>query len=248
MTEDAGSETSWKAPYMSYETLTNFYEKKIGANPLPPRIDAYFLDNYAGSIRPLLLATLKTTGMIGEANEVLEPLRIAARGTEARKRVLREWGLRFYATQIELAHQHATAQMLWESFSRHKISGSTLRKAVVFYLALAADVDLPVSVHFRAPKAQTVKLKRPSAQRMAEARAETSEDEDEPGHVPPIRAAGEQRTVSLGAAGTVTISVDVRWLDLSDETSTTLRRLVRELTALGGTGDGPASPLDEAEV
>lgn len=240
MTEDAGAGGSWKAPYMSYETLTNFFEKKIGTNPLPPRIDTHFLDNYAGSVRPQIIATLKTIGMLGENNEVLEPLRIAAQGADSRKKVLREWGQGFYSVQIELAGNHGTAQMLWETFSKHKYSGSTLRKAVVFYLALSEEVGLPVSAHFRAPKAVIVKSKPGGRSKPA---VEDVTDDDEGTHDVSRRGgAGEERVIELGDAGTVTINVDVRWLDLPDETFVKLRRLVRELTDLSqaSAGDQPA--------
>ena len=43
---------------------------------------------------------------------------------------------------------------------------------------------------------------------------------------------GETKTIVLGDAGTVTINVDVRWLDLPDETFTALRRGIRSLEAL----------------
>ncbi len=49
----------WKAPYVAYSTLVNFIDQKCGGNPLPPRIDRSFLDNYSGSVQPLLLGTLK---------------------------------------------------------------------------------------------------------------------------------------------------------------------------------------------
>ena len=43
--------------------------------------------------------------------------------------------------------------MLWESFSEHGFNGSTLRRAVIFYLALSQDLGLPLSPHFKSPKA-----------------------------------------------------------------------------------------------
>lgn len=231
MTNEASeSNESWKAPYLSYETLTNFFEKKLGGNPTPPRIDTHFLDNYAGSVRPLLIATLKTIGMLDDKNEVLEPMRVAARSADSRKAVLRAWAQDFYREQLELADRHATAQMLWESFSKRGFNGSTLRRAVLFYLALVQDVDLPNSTFFKAPKAPASTSPRGRRQ---------SEDKPPPGdqhqdEQPVVRkpGAGEQRIIHLGDAGTVTVNVDVRWLDLPDDTFTKLRQLIRELASL----------------
>ncbi len=247
MTEDASAAGAWKAPYLSYETLTNFFEKKIGSHPLPPRIDAHFLDNYAGSVRPLLISTLRTMGMLGEHNEVLEPLRIAAQGPDARKKVIREWAQDFYVEQLDLAEKHGTAQMLWQSFGRHKYSGSTLRKAVVFYLSLSEDVGLPRSAHFKAPKAPPLPGNR-RQQPLRSSVAEMETREEVSGTAPPAgrhASTGEERVIPLGEAGTVTINVDVRWLDLPDETFSELRRLIRDLTALG---DGHPSAPTEQEV
>jgi len=234
--EDEQPQEPWKAPYMSYETLSNFLDKKIGENPIPPRIDTYFLDNYAGSVRPLLIATLKTIGMIDENNHVLEPMRTAARSPESRKAVLKAWAEPFYPRQIALGEQHATAQMLWESFSKRGFNGSTLRRAVLFYLALAKDVELPVSVHFKAPKAST-----PSSR--SRNRVDQGEGRDTGNHArrdpPPRNAAPEEREIHLGEAGTVTVLVDVRWLDLPDAKFTKLRQIIRELEALEDAGQAP---------
>jgi hypothetical protein len=228
---------TWRPPYMSYETLTNFFDKKIGDNPVPPRIDTQFLDNYAGSVRPLLITALKTMGMLDDTNGVLEPLHEAARGTAQRKAVFRTWATDFYADQIALAARHATAQMLWESFSkRGGVSGSTLRRAVIFYLALANDVGLPVSAHFKAPKASSSGPRPSRPPVLRPSRSETTElqlDDD----APDMTTTAEQRDVKLGTAGTVSIIVNVRWLDLSDDQFTKLRKLIKDIEALGESGD-----------
>jgi hypothetical protein len=228
---------AWRPPYMSYETLTNFFDKKIGDNPVPPRIDTYFLDNYAGSVRPLLITALKTMGMLDDNNVVLEPLHEAARGAGDRKAVFEAWATDFYADQIALARQHATAQMLWESFSkRGGVSGSTLRRAVIFYLALAKDVGLPVSAHFKAPKASSSGPRPSRTPVLRPSRTVVTEPPFDDG-VPDMTTAPEQRDVKLGTAGTVSVIVNVRWLDLSDDQFTKLRKLIKDIEALGESGD-----------
>jgi hypothetical protein len=47
---------------------------------------------------------------------------------------------------------------------------------------------------------------------------------------------GERRDISLGDAGSVTIIVDVRWLDLPDEQFAALRKLIKDIEALGASG------------
>lgn len=234
--EDARAEEPWKAPYVSYETVSNFLDKKIGESPIPPRIDTYFLDNYAGSVRPLLIATLKTLGMIDENNNVLEPMRVAARSPDSRRAVLKAWASQFYPEQVALGEQHATAQMLWESFGKRGFHGSTLRRAVLFYLALAKDVKLPISAHFKAPKA-TGSSSRMAPRRGDAAASRTQEHDGKRQPDEPLSGvtASEKREINLGAAGTVHVLVNVRWLDLPDEKFTKLREIIRDFEALEDT-------------
>jgi hypothetical protein len=242
----------WKAPYISYETLVNFLDKKLGANPVPPRIDRGFLDNYAGSVQPLLLGTLRTIGFIDDNNTVQDSLRYAVTNVGLRKEALRSWAESYYAEQLDLAKQTATAQMLHESFSRHKYTGSTLRKAVVFFLALCDDVGLPKSPHFKpprqvpAPAASTRKTRR-SGKTDAGAAAAGMASGMTSGNPGPAGAA-ERKTVSFGPAGTVTIEVNVRWLDLPDKTFQGLRKVVQDLAALEaevGTAGPDDTPVAE---
>jgi hypothetical protein len=234
--EDSGQD-SWRAPYMSYATLANFLDTKISGGAVPPRIDTGFLDNYAGSVRPLLLATLKTIGMINDDGLVQESLREAVRSPDARKAVLRGWATQFYAEQIKLANQNATAAMLWETFAKHGFNGSTLRRGVIFYLGLSEDLELPKSAYFKAPKAPPSEArKRPGrggrgeqdssegAQDHAVGEAATPRDDEATGT--------ERRTIHLGSAGTVEVIVKVRWLDLPDDKFAKLRKLIKDIEAL----------------
>jgi hypothetical protein len=234
----------WPAPYSGYETLANFFDKKIGDAPVPPRVDRHFLDNYAGSVRPVLIATLKTMGMLDENNLVLEPLREAVRGGgDVRKMLFRGWAEDFYAEQIVLGQQHATAQMLWESFTKRSgYTGSTLRRAVLFYLALAKDVGLPISAHFKAPKAAPSSPKPPRLQSHPANPEKPAAHDD---HISQDGAKPEQRDVTLGSAGTVSITVSVRWLDLTDDQFTKLRKLIKDIEALGEPSDdgGTSAPV-----
>ena len=154
MTEGGAGQDSWHDPYLPYATLTNFLDNKVGGGAVPPRIDRTFLESYSGSVRPLILAALKTIGMIDNEGKVLPSLREAVRNPpQSRQAVLRSWAEQFYSRQIDLAKENDTAQMLWESFSDRGFNGSTLRRAVIFYLALSEDLGLPLSPHFKSPKA-----------------------------------------------------------------------------------------------
>jgi hypothetical protein len=240
------AQSEWKAPYIAYSTLVNFIDQKCGANPLPPRIDRSFLDNYSGSVQPLLLGTLRTVGLIGEDNQVLQPLRDAARSPQARKGVLREWAEGFYKEQLGLAEEHATTDMLQHSFARHKYTGSTLRKAVVFFLSLTDDLGLPKSPHFKPPR-QLAGQARPRTRRVSppppEAAAPTSGDVREPDK-------WDTLTVHLKSGGTVTLMVDVNPLMLKGEERKFFYTLVDHLDGYqqaAASSDAQSTPSDGLE-
>lgn len=228
-----------RPPYISYTTLTQFVDIKLGGEMLPPRIDRGFLDTYAGSVQAQLLQALRVMGLIAEDGRVQEPLRLAARHPSERKQVFRAWAESFYVRQQELAKYNGTAQMLHESFAPSKYTGSTLRKAIVFYLTLADDVGLKKSPHFKPPRQS-------GAQRARKQAAPTPAPLPEVQPIVPSRplgaGVGEQKTISLGEAGTVTITVDVRWLDLPMDTFTKLRAAINQLDALARQPGGADKP------
>lgn len=212
----------WRPPYVPYATLVGFIDNKLGTNPLPPRIDRGFLDTYAGSVQAMLLSTLRLMGFIGEDGLVLEPLKTATRSPALRKRVFKDWAEKFYAEQQALARQNATAQMLHESFGRHRLSGSTLRKAIVFYLALVDELGMERSPHFKAPR-QVTAASRPRK------RPDPVILEVEP---TPSSTHGETLVVDLSPAGRVTVNVDVKWLQLPMDTFSELRSILGQLENL----------------
>jgi hypothetical protein len=223
MTADAQA-TEAKPPYISYTTLTSFIDNKLADGPLPPRIDRGFLDSYAGTVQAQLLQTLRQMDLIHEDGTVKPLLQAAAKHPNERKVIFKAWAERFYAKQQELAEDTATAQMLWESFAWAKYQGSTLRKAVVFYLALVEDVGLKKSRYFKPPR-QIVKSS-------AGADRNRKVDPPPPADQRPPHLQGEQKVVVLGDAGTVTVFVDVRWLDLPVDVFTKLRTVIGDLESL----------------
>lgn len=240
MADDSANQHEWKPPYVAYTTLVGLIDNKLGTNPLPPRIDRGFLDSYAGSVQAMLLSTLRVMGLIDDQGNVLEPLRAATQQPGLRKSVFRAWAVEFYAEQQTLAGQNATAQMLHESFAKRKITGSTLRKAVVFYLSLVDDVGLDKSPHFKPPRQTNPSggkpRKRPTPTAVAEAVSPPSE----------TSSSAETMVLQLGEAGTVTVSVDVKWLQLPMDKFTRLRQILAELEFLSDS-DAPPEPRTQED-
>lgn len=222
MTEEGVGQDPWHSPYLPYATLTNFLDNKVGGGAVPPRIDRTFLENYSGSVRPLILATLRTIGMIDNEGKVLPSLREAVRNPpQSRQAVLRSWAEQFYSRQIELAKANDTAQTLWESFSERGFNGSTLRRAVIFYIALSEDLGLPLSPHFRTPKAPS--SPGGTSRKRSAGKGGASRTGGAPAPTPGAAAASSQTTgdtydVTLpsGPKVTLTVKMDVMRTSVAD--------------------------------
>lgn len=220
-----------RAPYLSLTTLINFLDR-WGDGIIPPRMDKSALDNYSGGTRAILMSTLRQIGYIDAEDRVTQALREAVTDQSARKAHLTEWARRFYAPQLELAEQGATAGMLQESFASQGYSGSTLRKAIVFYLALVEYLGLPTSPHFRAPKQSATPANR---KRPAHGKAVPTHPPviDRPtvdvGHGQPK---GETTVVRIGDLATITVMVDAQWMKLPVKTITDMRTAIAQLEAL----------------
>jgi hypothetical protein len=213
----------WKPPHISYERFTKFIDVRLGGKELPPRIDRGFLDNYAGSVQSLMLSALRTIGLIDtETGTTLPALTAAAESPEQRRHVLRGWATKFYEEQLRLAQANATAQMLHESFGRSGLSGSTLRKAVVFFLTLADDLELPRSPHFKPPRETGTAVSRKRRSAPASKLEPVMTPSTATGH-------SESRTFNLGEAGSVTLSASVSVLRMSEGGLARLGKVVRYL-------------------
>lgn len=227
-----------KPPYLSLTTLNHFFDR-WGEGPVPPRIDKSALDKYSGGTQAVLMSTLRLMSLVDGDGVVLPALRSAVASEADRKAILREWASQFYAEQVQLAEQNATAQMLHESFAKYGYSGSTLRKAVVFYLQLVEYVGLPNSPLFRAPKqsvTSSTKRRPRAAAPMAPATGTAHGHELQS----PAAPKGETTVVHINGLATITVIVDAQWMKLPVETITSMRKAIAELEALD-TG-APAQP------
>lgn len=229
-----------RAPYLSLTTLLNFLDR-WGEGPIPPRIDKSALDNYSGGTQAILMTTLRQIGYVDGDGRVTPALRESISDQAARKAHLTTWARRFYAEQIALAEEGATAGMLQESFAAHSYSGSTLRKAIVFYLALVEYLSLPNSPHFRAPKQSATPSNR---KRLPRGRPTAASSTPADGaHLNGTTAHGvsygdgETAIVRIGSLATITITVDAQWMKLPVETITTMRQAIAQLEALNTSDD-----------
>jgi hypothetical protein len=213
---EAGGNTAERLPipYLPFDTFKNFVDALSGGRPLPPRIDRSLMSGMAGGTQTLLLGSLSTFGLIGDNREVLPPfVELVRADEEGRRRVMAGLLKDLYPEAVKLAEEHATADQLAESFRVISgYQGSTLRKAITFFLNMAKYAQVDLSPFFRAP-AQNTGGRKPAARRgrpvapVATAVAA--------GPTSATAAAMESRSIELVSGGTVVISCSVSFLSLS---------------------------------
>jgi len=216
-------------PYLAFGTFRNFLQ---GLNPerVPARIDRSLMIGMAGGTQTYLLQALRQFELIDEEGRASRALVDLAGGDEAFKAAMDRLVRRFYADQLALSDQQGTAAQLTESFAGSGYQGSTLRKAITFFLNAAAAADIALSPHFRSPnpgRSTTGARKKPRPKPAIP-----------PIDVAQVNGAAEQRTVQLKSGGTLTISCSTTFMELSREDRAFVFGLVDQLDDYQGGSPG----------
>jgi hypothetical protein len=145
---DETQEPKWIPPYIAWRTILNLVER-LETN-MPPQIDKSFLKGSNQSNAQTMKA-LKALELIEEDGTVTPSLiRLVEAGAE-RPAAVRALIEKFYPEPVGLASINATQAQLDKAFEDYGVSGSTLRKAVSFYLKAAAYARVPLSPNFKTP-------------------------------------------------------------------------------------------------
>lgn len=147
-----------KPPYTSYRSFERLVTELRDCEILPHAIDRSFLRKRSGSEQSALIATLKWFGLVDDDNVVTKRLKdLVSADEDARKDILKALVEASYSFVTDNAFdlQTATTALLVEQFRQYQISGSTLTKSISFFLAVAKDVDIPVSPHVKVPPSKS---------------------------------------------------------------------------------------------
>ncbi len=232
------SAPAFTPPYPAFSTLNSFLTH-LGSKPIPPRIDRSLMVGIANGVQTQVLAALREFGLIDEANQVTDRL-VGATRDETRQAIYREILTSYYANQMELSEGKGTAAQLAESFKPSGYTGSTLRKAITFFLNLAAAGDVPLSPHFRPPAQRTTVRKRPS-------KAVPSPGADLPSLQPVPTHRNAVRT-ELPSGGSLTLVCEVDFVNMSREDRSFMYHLVDELNDYGRPAVGAAQEGNQGSV
>lgn len=139
-------------PYTSYATFKAFV---LGLAPeaMTSTVGRSTMGDARESTKPHLLHALHALALVGPGGEVLDPLVRMSISEDAFRNELRAIIRDVYAAPLRLADQGgSTSELTWLFARAGGYSGSTLRKAVTFFLHAAADCDIAVSPNFRTPQ------------------------------------------------------------------------------------------------
>jgi hypothetical protein len=166
MAQNERTERAALPPYLPYKTFANFLEGlHVG---VPAQIDRSVMCSLSGTMQSWLLGALRYLGLTTDDNVPTERLQklVKAKGPE-RQAILAEIAESSYGSVFKngVNLQTATPRQLDDAFASIGAQGTTIKKCVGFFIALAKDAGLPLS-HFlqRATRRQRASGPRPRRQ------------------------------------------------------------------------------------
>ena len=142
-------------PYASWKSFVTFLDR-LAEMGLPQRIDRTVMSKMSGATQSnirVALTFLKLTDSDGAPTDALRRL-VGSRGeSEGAKAALRDVVLGAYQPVIaDLSLENGTADQLWKCFRENgNVRGSTLSRAVRFFLAALRAAGVKHSRYFKAP-------------------------------------------------------------------------------------------------
>ena len=154
-------------PYASWKSFMTFLDR-LAEMGLPQQVDRTVMSKMSGATQSnirVALSFLKLTDSDGAPTDALRGLVGKHGDHEAWKAALRDVVLKAYEPVIsDLSLENGTADQLWKCFRENgNVRGSTLSRAVRFYLAALGAAGVKHSRYFKAPtRARPTKAKQES--------------------------------------------------------------------------------------
>lgn len=193
------NETQVKAPpYLSLKTFLGALDAL--REGVPKRIDRAIWRSQSGAVQGQIMVAFRFFDLLDATDAPALPLleKLAKADEAERKKLLKPLIDQHYQQIIAYDLTKMIPSMLNEEMEKFGVTGSTLRKAVTFFLQIAKYLDLPLSPYLR-DKTRTS----PRPRRQARAQAAP------PNGAQPIapQAGGSSKSVNLRGGGTLTMTV-----------------------------------------
>lgn len=199
-------ESTRTAAYLPFKTfLTGLDYLKTA---LPPQLDKTAWPSLSGSSQLQMMGALRFFGLIDASDAVQPELKtLVDAEVENRKALIKKHLTTAYDKLRDIDLSSATPLMLDEALKDYNVTGSTLRKAVTFYVQAAqfAGIKVSPSIEKKSRTARSPRKRRTSNKANTKASPPVALQTDE----------GSTKTVSLASNGTVTLSVSIDVLRLA---------------------------------
>lgn len=148
-------------PYIAFSTFIKFING-LSETGIPSRIDKSLLGTMSGANQSALISTLKWFNLIDDVGAHGPQLEGFVNAGDERGVLLRAMLSEAYEFMadgsINLAK--ATGAQLEEKFRAYGLSGSTIVKAMAFFLSACKEAGIQVSAHIKLPKVSRVGKKK----------------------------------------------------------------------------------------
>ena len=148
-------------PYVAFSTFINFI-KGLEESGVPSRIDKSLLRNMSGANQSALISALKWFDLIddvGMHGKRLEDFVGAGDDRAAMLRAMLPNAYAFMANGV-INLERATGAQLEEQFRAYGVTGSTIVKAMAFFIAACKEAGIGLSNHIKLPKVQRAARKK----------------------------------------------------------------------------------------
>lgn len=244
----ADEETVKPFPYVAFPGMLSWVDRMGGDEGIPDAVDKNYLVGMANGTQFQYRQAFRYLGLTTSDDRPTPLLADLVRASPADRREL--FGKIMSTRYPELTGLPLDASS--DDFfavlrDRYGVASDTQRRKMrTFFVAAADYAGLPISPHVRPIKARTGprKLKgSPQTDTPASQPPKTAAHDPEV-HADPARqeantmpAERQDISVSLGDAGSVSVIMNVgRWWDLSEDQFAKLRKLIKDIEALGDSG------------
>jgi hypothetical protein len=201
------------AAYIPWKTLLTATD--ILEQGLPKQLDPSAFPTFSGSIRSWTLSAFRFLGFTDAAGVVQPRLREWVEDKDGRHGLMKAILLERYPAVITLAVESGTANQMKDAIAAMGVSGTTLGRAIAFFIGATKYADIPLPPTWEKTKFPITTKKRSSAKGTAKGGSEDDDQdddfEDEPG------VSGEQKTITLRGGGTLTLIASVNFLAMPKE-------------------------------
>lgn len=189
------------APYLPWKTF--FHSLDVFSQAVPPKIYRSVW-RQSGLMQGLIMGAYRFLGLVDGDDKPTATL-IVLVDPQNRQAAMADLLKTGYPSIFTHDLASMTIDTLNEELEKYNVSGSTKKKAVTFFLQAAKYAGLPVSPFIQV-RSTTGSRRR---------RTRNGEEAEEINDTPPPKT-GSEKVVELNSGGTVTLSVSVDFLSLSE--------------------------------